>query len=149
MCKCGFFFFKTSSGVAQLMTVTTLQMKCLQYQAVHKHSNCVWWNLTTRKPRFKTRKPRLDCKTSELSRGMAEIFCWCWPPGSWNALILAKGILMFSFSLGSSLICRFTNNTLLVIVFLKQWRCMSCVHVEREHVVSEVRQHREAGCLVT
>lgn len=41
---------------------------------------------------------------------------------------------MFSFSFGNSLICRLKKDRLLMIVFLKQFRGMNCIHVERECV---------------
>lgn len=41
---------------------------------------------------------------------------------------------MSSFPFGESLIRRFKKDTLGVIVFLKQFRCMSDIHVERECV---------------
>lgn len=39
-----------------------------------------------------------------------------------------------NFPFGNSLVCRFKNNTLLVIVFFQQVRCTSYIHVERECV---------------
>lgn len=106
------------------MTVIMLQIKCLRYQAVHKHSNCVWRTLT--------RKSRFNCKTSKLSQGMGEIFCLCWPSGSRNAVVLAKGILMFSFSLRNSL--RVYKWHTFGYCFPWAVECMSCIHVERERV---------------
>lgn len=41
---------------------------------------------------------------------------------------------MFSFSVGNCFTCRLENDTLLVIAFLKQFRCTNCIHVEREYV---------------
>lgn len=90
---------------------------------------------------------RSDFRTSTVSQGMVEVFCLCWPSGSWNATVLSEGMLTFSFSFGNSLICRLRNDTLLVIVFLEQFRCISCIYIE--HYMGLRIQHKSAGYLVT
>lgn len=72
-------------------------------------------------------------RASEVSQGMVGIF-----------LMLAIKVMKryccvqrhnnVDFPFGNSLVCRCKNNTLLVIVFLKQVRCTSYIHVERECV---------------
>lgn len=47
-----------------------------------------------------------------------------------DAVVSAKGVLTFSVSFGNALICRFKNDTLLVIS-LEHLRCASHIRVER------------------
>lgn len=49
-------------------------------------------------------------------------------------LFYLKAYIDFSFPFGKPLIHRFKKDTLWVIVFLKQFRCLGYIHVEREYV---------------
>lgn len=91
MYKHGFFiyFFFTSSGVAQLMTVQCHEVSSTRLCINIPH--CVCWNLKTRMSRFKFR-------ISEVSQGMAEIFLFILAIKVMKyATVLSEGILTFSF----------------------------------------------------
>lgn len=73
-------------------------------------------------------------RANEVSQGVIEIFLFMLAIKVMKRYCCIQRHINADFPFGNSLTCRFKNDTLLVIVLLKQLRCTRYIHVEREYV---------------